>query len=112
MLRNCPTGEDVLTFLCQEPSNELLTQANFHVEHITALVDLYVRGVGMPKPEHPATMAAGLRQVIVGAAARTLGNPDTTARLQVGNYSKVRAQFTGWTLPELAVLHHFLKRTA
>lgn len=106
-----PTGEDLLEFLGQSFDPATLNQAEVHVEHVTSLVKLYVRGNGMP-PNPSQGIEPALRAVIIGAAARTMGNPDDTLRTQVGNYSEMRAQFTGWTLPELNVLHHFRKRTA
>ena len=52
-----------------------------------------------------------LRAVIITATARLVTNPSQVARESVDGYEAV-GSFNGFSLPELAVLHRYRRRTA
>ncbi len=81
-----------------------------HVELVLAFVRAYTRGQGFPEPDD-GTLPDDLAAVVVTATARLVTNPAQLEREHAGEYVAV-GSFAGWTLPELAVLHRYRRRTA
>lgn len=102
------TGQDIADFLGRGDDTDTVALADFHLPVVTAFVKSYTRGngwyVGTPNPE--------IEAVIMTAAARLVPNPEQTKRVQVGDYTETPAILDGFTLPELAVLHLYRRRTA
>ncbi|WP_431711103.1 hypothetical protein [Glutamicibacter uratoxydans] len=78
-----------------------------HVELVSAFVEAYTRGRGFTdgEPNKP------LEKVIISATARLVDNPSQAKRQSAGAFSVTPAVLDGFTLPELAVLHRYRKRT-
>lgn len=74
------------------------------------VVRTYTRGVGFD----PLTGAPGndLAAVILTSAGRMYTNPTHTQQETIDDYTVRHAGFTGWTLPELAVLNAYRRRAA
>ncbi len=70
----------------------------------------YTRGAGFG----PITGAPGddLAAVVLMAAGRIYVNPTHNQQETVDDYTVRHAAFTGWTLPELAVLNTYRRRAA
>ncbi|MGI5951828.1 MAG: hypothetical protein ACOX61_08290 [Brooklawnia sp.] len=100
---------EVLAFLgrAQTPENVSLAQA--HLPIVTMFVRAYVRGNGF---DGSGPDADDLRAVIITATARLMVNPEQARHYQVADYSETPAVLNGFTLPELAVLHQYRRRTA
>lgn len=100
---------DVAKFLGRGDDTELIALAQEHLPIVTAFVEAYTRGRGFDdatgEPANP------LRAVIITATARLVPNPEQMKRYQTGDYSENPAILDGFTLPELAVLHRYRKRT-
>lgn len=98
---------DVAKFLGRGDDAEIIALAEEHLPIVTAFVEAYTRGRGFTygEPANP------LRSVIITAAARLVPNPEQMKRYQTGDYSENPAILDGFTLPELAVLHRYRKRT-
>ena len=99
---------DVAAFLGRTGDTELLTRAGEHLPVITAMVRAYVRGVGFT-PEGPSD---DLAAVIVSSCSRLVSNPSGTITETLGPFSVRYGVFNGWTLPELAILHTYRRRSA
>ncbi|HWH35488.1 MAG TPA: hypothetical protein VNT56_09260, partial [Acidimicrobiales bacterium] len=67
-------------------------------------------GQGFPDPDD-GTVPDDLAAVVITATARLVTNPAQLEREHAGEYIAV-GSFAGWTLPELAVLHRYRRRTA
>jgi hypothetical protein len=78
-----------------------------HVPLVVAFVKAYTRGRGFTEEG----LADDLAAVVITAAARLVTNPAQLEREHAGEYIAV-GSFAGWTLPELAVLHRYRRRTA
>lgn len=102
-----PTGLDVVNFLGRRGDPPLLALATAHVKVTTAFVRGYTRGRGFDDDE----VAEDLRAVIVAATARLVVNPAQVEREAADSYQVV-GSFRGFTLPELAILHSYRRRTA
>lgn len=105
-----PTSADVAAFLGFAGDADVVALADSHLPVVSLFVNAYTRGVGFdpisgdPTPE--------LDAVILTATARMVSNPENLAREEIsGRYTRVPA-VAGWTLPELAVLHRYRRRTA
>lgn len=94
-----------------KPNNPLtLGRASVHCEIVTEYVRGYTRGRGFDAvSDAPANP---LESVIVAATARLTANPEQVSYYATGDYSERPAVLAGWTLPELAVLNRYRKRTA
>lgn len=99
--------EDVAKFLGRGDDTELIALAQEHLPIVTAFIEAYTRGRGFTDGE-PANP---LRSVIITAAARLVPNPEQMKRYQTGDYAETPGILDGFTLPELAVLHRYRKRT-
>ncbi len=76
----------------------------------TDVVFTYTRGQGF----NAVTGAPGddLAAVVLLVAGRIYTNPAATEMTQIDDYTVRYAAFNGWTLPELAVLNTYRRRTA
>jgi len=76
----------------------------------TDVVRTYTRGEGF----NIVTGAPGddLAAVVLMAAGRIYTNPAATEMTSIDDYTVRYAAFNGWTLPELAVLNTYRRRTA
>jgi hypothetical protein len=92
------------TFLGRDDVYDLLESE--HVPLVVAFVKAYPRGRGFEEG-----IADDLAAVVITAAARLVTNPAQLEREHAGEYIAV-GSFAGWTLPELAVLHRYRRRTA
>lgn len=93
-----------------KPDNPLtLGRATVHCDIVTEYVRGYTRGRGFDTEDAPAKP---LESVIVAATARLTANPEQVSYYATGDYSERPAVLAGWTLPELAVLNRYRKRTA
>ncbi len=79
-----------------------------HVPLVLAFVRAYTRDRGFPVA---GTIPEDLAAVVITATARLVTNPAQLEREHAGEYIAV-GSFAGWTLPELAVLHRYRRRTA
>lgn len=80
-----------------------------HLPIVTAQVRSYTRGRGFSEAGYAD---ANLRAVIVSATARSVANPTGSGTLRLGNTSHTPGIYAGWTLPELAILHGYRRRSA
>jgi len=103
-----PTGYDVAVFLGREDDQPFVFLADEHVTLVTAFVKAYTRGRGFVDQ----LVADDLLAVIITATARLVLNPTHTVSESVGSYAHRPGTLEGWTLPELAVLHRYRRRTA
>ncbi len=102
-------GGDVAAFLGRGDDATVVALAWQHLPVVTAMVRRYVRGVGFDASGEPD---ADLAAVIVSSTARAVSNPSHTVTEQIDDFSVRRGTFAGWTLPELAILHTYRRRTA
>lgn len=100
--------EDVVKFLGRAEDADFLALAQEHLPIVTMFIEAYTRGRGFGSFGEPDRL---LRSVIVTATARMLSNPEQVKRYQAGDYSETPATLDGFTLPELAVLNMYRKRT-
>jgi hypothetical protein len=103
-----PSACEVLTFLGEAASVADEDQAALHTRTVALMVKAYTRGRGFVGEEVEDDLGA----VIVTTAARLYTNPDMRVRTETGSHSEVPGLFNGFTLPELAVLHRYRRRTA
>ena len=105
-----PTGQDVLTFLGR--SGGSMTQADAHVDHVTAMVRACTRGRGFVTGTEPK-IAADLAAVIVTAAARLVTNPHGLREQEASGVATVTYnEFRGFNLAEQMVLNSHRRRAA
>lgn len=102
-----PSASDVVAFLGRPGDAATLTLAGEHLPTVRAMVRAYVRGNGFDTSDVPSD---DLAAVIVSSCARLVVNPSLTIEDTAGPYSVRHGTFSGWTLPELAVLHTYRKR--
>lgn len=76
---------------------------------VATFVHGYTRGNGFDSSGR--VQDAPLEAVIVSAAARLVVNPEQLWQYSVGDYSERPAVLQGWTLPEIAVLHRYRRRS-
>lgn len=104
-----PPPEDVAAFLGRPGDTKVTGLATQHLPIVTAMVRRYVRGVGFDVNGNPDD---DLAAVIVSSTARAVANPEHNVTEQIGDYAVRYGTFAGWTLPELAILHGYRRRTA
>jgi len=104
-----PTAQTVADYLGRGDESGLVTLAGVHLPIVTAFVRAYVRGNGFDEAGAPGD---DLAAVIVSATARLTVNPEQASRRGLDDYSESPAVLNGFTLPELAVLHLYRRRTA
>lgn len=102
-----PTAQQVAAFLGRGDDVELLDLAEEHLPIVATFVEAYTRGQGFTD----GSPGEDLDAVILTATARMVTNPTADQREQLDTYHRVPA-VAGWTLPELAVLHRYRRRTA
>ncbi len=100
--------EDVARFLGRADDSRLVSLAGEHLPVVTAFVKAYTRENGFFGSCPNEDIAA----VIVSATARLVDNPSAAKAFTSGPFSVTPGTFSGWTLPELAVLHRYRRRTA
>lgn len=110
-----PDSERLLTILGYEQTSQRLAMADEHLATVTVFVYGYTRGRGFelggfPSDPTPVPMW-DLKRVILSAAARSLANPQSLKQYAAGDYSETPSVLTSWTLPEIAVLHRYRRRT-
>ena len=102
------TGEDVAAFLGRGDDAEVVSLAQAHLPVVTAFIHAYTRGHGFvdgsPEP--------GIEAVLTAATARLTSNPSQSRQVQVADVMESPAILNGFTLPELAILHLYRRRTA
>lgn len=103
------TPADVAAFLGQGQDTTVLALAGKHLPVVTAMVRAYVHGVGFNATTGPAD---DLAAVIVSSCSRLVSNPSGTITETTGPFSVRYGVFNGWTLPELAILHTYRRRSA
>lgn len=104
-----PTAEQVAGYLGQGDDPDVVALAGSHLPIVTSFVRAYVRGRGFDEANGPTE---DLSAVIVAATARLTNNPEMVRRVNVDDYGASPAVLEGFTLPELAVLHLYRRRTA
>lgn len=89
--------------------------ADEHLATVSVFVYGYTRGRGFELggfPSDPTPVPQwDLKRVILSAAARSLANPQSLKQYAAGDYSETPSVLTSWTLPEIAVLHRYRRRT-
>lgn len=106
-------AERLAAYLALPGDAHALELADVHLPVVEAFVYGYTRGRGFVTAEPGSiTPAWDLAHVIVSAAARLTSNPEQLSSYQTGDYSERPAVLNGWTLPELAILHRYRKRSA
>lgn len=106
-------GVRVAKFLGRGDDTRLVALADEHAPVIEQFVNAYVRGNGVTiDPETLAlSFTADLQSVILTATARLVVNPAQLERETYDGYSAT-GSFRGFTLPELAVLNRYRRRSA
>lgn len=99
----------VADYLGQGEDAEVIALAQEHLPIVTAFVRSYVRGNGFDGNSIPND---NLTAVIIAATARLTNNPEQNKRISVDDYSQTFSTLDGFTLPELAVLHQYRRRSA
>ena len=99
----------MVAFLGAQDDDDVVALAAVHTPIMTTMVKSYTRGRGFDEYGYPNV---DLETVILAAGARLVVNPEQSGRLQIGDYSEVKAVFNGWTLAELAVLNRYRRRSA
>lgn len=93
----------------ENPGEGWQAKADLTIGIVTEMVRAYVRGNGFDEYGDPNE---SLGAVIVSASARLMANPELTRQQTAGPFSISHGTFNGWTLPELAILHTYRRRTA
>ena len=100
---------DLLDYLGDNgQQGQQLDKVQSHLNTVTAMVKAYTRGRGFTD----GIPADDLARIIISSTARLISNPTHTVTSQIDDYSVRHAISDGWTLPELAVLHTYRRRTA
>lgn len=104
------TPEDVAAFLGRAGDTTIVALAGEHLPVVQAMVKAYTRDAGFdPVTGEPSDDVAA---VIVSSTARAVMHPSHTVEENMGPFSVRYGTFAGWTLPELAILHTYRRRTA
>ncbi|UYM05469.1 hypothetical protein [Solicola gregarius] len=103
-----PTATGVVAFLGRPGDAATLALATEHLPTVRAMVRAYTRGKGFDTSTD--VPADDLAAVIVSSCARLVVNPTGTVEESIGELTIRHGTFSGWTLPELAVLHQYRKR--
>ena len=104
-----PAPQDVAEFLGKGEDAPTLALAQAHLPVVSAMVKAYTRGRGF---DEAGNMADDLALVVIASTARLVANPDHTRDTTTGPFSIRHGIFDGWTLPELAILHSYRRRSA
>lgn len=102
------TATDVAEFLGQGDDAEVVALAGAHLPIVMTFVKAYVRSNGFTD----GVPNDDLSTVILTATARLTVNPEQNKRISVDDYSQTFTTLDGFTLPELAVLHLYRRRSA
>lgn len=102
------TPNMVAAFLGKPGDAATVDLAAAHIPVVKAFVKAYTRGQGFNEMGVPNE---DIEAVILTCAARTVINPEQMKRYQIADYSETPAVLDGFTLPELAVLHLYRRRT-
>lgn len=102
------TAADVAEFLGQGDDEQIIALAGAHLPVVTTFVKAYVRGNGFAGGVPNDDLAT----VIKTATARLTVNPEQNKRISVDDYAQTFTTLDGFTLPELAVLHLYRRRSA
>ncbi|UYM04212.1 hypothetical protein [Solicola gregarius] len=103
-----PLPGDVVAFIGRTGDAAALGLAAKHLPAVRAMVRAYVRGKGFDASTDAPSV--DLAAVIVSSCARLVVNPTGTVEESIGELTIRHGTFSGWTLPELAVLHQYRKR--
>lgn len=103
-----PTGADVAAFLGRSSDAGFVALCNVHVPLVCRFIEGYTRSQGF---DDGGWMREDLRAVAITATARLVTNPAQVEREGADSYYAVGA-FNGFSLPELAVIHNYRRRTA
>jgi len=103
-----PTAEAVAGYLGKADEVAIVSLAQQHLPIVTAFVRAYVRGNGFEGGLPNEDLGA----VIISACARLTSNPEQARQYSTADYSESPAVLNGFTLPELAILHLYRRRTA
>jgi len=103
------TPEQVAAYLGKGDDSGLVALAGQHLPIVRAFVRAYTRGGGF---NPSGQMNDDVAQVVVSATARLTANPEQVSRRQLDDYAESPAVLNGFTLPELAILHLYRRRTA
>jgi len=106
---SAPTAETVAAYLGKADEVAIVSLAQQHLPIVTAFVRAYTRGGGFDETGIPGP---DVEVVIITACARLTSNPEQVSRYQTADYAENPATLHGFTLPELAVLHLYRRRTA
>lgn len=104
-----PVAAKVAAYLGKGDDPRTVALAEQSLPIVLAFTRAYTRGNGFDAFGVPSS---DLAAVVITATARLVTNPEQSERVTVGDYSESFATFAGWTLPELAVLHLYRRRTA
>ncbi|MGY1680722.1 hypothetical protein [Geodermatophilus sp. SYSU D01176] len=104
-----PIAEDVAAYLGRPGDTTVVGLAEHHLPIVEAMVRRYVRGNGFDAAGFPD---GDLSAVIVSCTARAVSNPAHTVTEAIDDFNIRHGVFNGWTLPELAILHSYRRRTA
>ena len=102
------TGTDVAEYLGQGDDEQIVALAEAHLPVVTTFVKAYVRSNGFTGNVPNDDLAT----VIKTATARLTVNPEQNKRISVDDYAQTFTTLDGFTLPELAVLHLYRRRSA
>jgi hypothetical protein len=104
-----PTAGELLSAFLgwPAPDADQEVSAEAHLSRAVSLVRSYTRGKGFIGD----LMAPPLAQVVPSAAARSLNNPTSDARVTAGTYSASPGQ-PDWTLTERLTLDGYRRRAA
>lgn len=104
-----PSPQNVADFLGRGDDAQLVALAGEHLPIVTAMVERYVRRRGFDVNGEPDDAIAA---VIVSSTARLVVNPAHTEYQASGPFQIREGRFSGWTLPELAILHSYRRRAS
>lgn len=109
-----PTPSEVVSFMGWPASTPAEAQASVSaaVSVATQAAKAYTRGRGFGVDDYDPEVEEDIAAVITTTAARLASNPTNAKRIEAGSYNTVPGSFDGWTLPELAILHGYRRRTA
>lgn len=104
-----PDGADIASFLGRQNDPRFVDLCSQHVYITAQFVRGYVRGQGFTL--NGTECEEDLASVITTAASRLVINPGQVEREGADGWYAVGA-FNGFTLPELAILHSYRRRSA
>jgi len=97
---------DVLAYMGRDVSVTAFPEIGQKIEIVSHMVKAYTRGQGFTAGKPDDALAA----VIVASTARLAANPEHVVEQTSGAFSIRHGTFSGWTLPELAILHTYRRR--